>query len=294
VTGVLWAASAGLGFGLFQAVNARAVRRLGDPFFASFVQLVVAAVVLVAICAASGDLALLDELDAWGTVSFMLAGALHFLLAWTFLNISQQRIGAARSSPLLATVPLWGIAIAALVRGELPGSWAIAAIALMVAGALTVSSPAAMAGMRWTDSSFALGTAFLWALSPIFTLEGLEEVDSPLLGVTVGVMFAALSFGLLLVLWPRGRKQLRNASRDGLGLKMVCGVIVALATWGRWVALDLAAVGVVLALNLLSVPTVLLLAPLLAHRESGERVGVRVWAGAALVVSGSLLLIALG
>jgi len=294
VTGVLWAASAGLGFGLFQAVNARAVRRLGDPFFATFVQLVVAAVVLVAICAASGDLALLDELDAWGTVSFMLAGALHFLLGWTFLNISQQRIGAARSSPLLATVPLWGIAIAALVRGELPGAGAIAAIVLMVAGALTVSSPTAMAGMRWTDSSFGLGTAFLWALSPIFTLEGLEQVNSPLLGVTVGVMFSALSFGLLVVLWPRGREQLRNASREGLGLKMLCGVIVALATWGRWVALDLAAVGVVLALNLLSVPTVLLLAPLLAHRESGERVGVRVWAGATLVVSGSLLLIALG
>jgi drug/metabolite transporter, DME family len=294
VTGVFWAASAGFGFGLFQALNARAVRRLGDPFFATFVQLVVAALVLLAICAASGDLSLVDELDAWATISFTLAGALHFLLAWTFLNISQQRIGAARTSPLLATVPLWGIAIAALVRGELPGSGAIAGIALMVAGALTVSSPAAMAGMRWTDSGFALGTAFLWALSPIFTLEGLEEVDSPLLGVTVGVTFSALSFGLLLVLWPRGREQLRNASRDGLALKMLCGVIVALATWGRWAALDLAAVGVVLALNLLSVPTVLLLAPLFAHRESGERVSARVWLGAALVVSGSLLLIALG
>jgi drug/metabolite transporter, DME family len=294
VTGVLWAASAGFGFGLFQALNARAVRRLGDPFFATFVQLVVAALVLVPICAASGDLSLVDELDAWATISFTLGGALHFLLAWTFLNISQQRIGAARTSPLLATVPLWGIAIAALVRGELPGSGAIAGIALMVAGALTVSSPAAMAGMRWPDSGFALGTAFLWALSPIFTLEGLEEVDSPLLGVTVGVTFSALSFGLLLVLWPRGREQLRNASRDGLALKMLCGVIVALATWGRWAALDLAAVGVVLALNLLSVPTVLLLAPLFAHRESGERVSARVWLGAALVVSGSLLLIALG
>ena len=48
---------------------------------------------------------------------------------------------------------------------------------------------------------------------------------------------------------------------------MVAGALVALATWGRWAALDLATVGVVLALSLLAVPTVLLLAPLLAGRH---------------------------
>lgn len=292
MTGVLYAAAAGIGFGLFQAVNARAVRRLGDPYFSTFVQLLVATAVLVAICAVSGELALIGELNAWATTSFVLAGVLHFFLGWTFLNVSQQRIGASRSAPLLATVPLWGLAIAALLRGELPAPEAIVAIMLMVAGALTVSSPAAVAHTRWQDSSFALATAFLWALSPVFTLEGLEELNSPILGVTVGVVASALGFGLLLVLWPHGREQLRNASRAGLALKMLCGAIVALATWGRWVALDLIDIGVVLALNLLSVPSVLLLAPLMSDRQT-ERVAARVWVGAALVVGGSLLLIVL-
>ena len=208
------------------------------------------------------------------------------------LNISQHKIGAARSSPLLATVPLWGLAIAAIVRGEVPHAEAFVGIALMVAGALTVSSPASMAGMRWQDSMYALATAFLWALSPIFTIEGLEEVDSPLLGVSVGVVASALAFAVLIAVWPGSRERARGLPRSGLALKMASGAIVALATWGRWEALDQTTVAVVLALNLLSVPAVLILAPLLAGAQA-ERVSMRVWVGAALVVVGSLLLIVL-
>jgi drug/metabolite transporter (DMT)-like permease len=293
VSGVILGAASGLGFGLFQAVNVRAVRQLEDVYLSTFLQLVVAALVLAVICALSGEFAPLGDASAWAIGSFVIAGALHFFLGWTLLNISQHRIGAARSSPLLATVPLWGLAIAAVVYGDLPTADAIAGIVLMVAGALTVSSPAAMAGMRWQDSWFALGTAFLWALSPIFTVEGLQEVDSPLFGVTVGVVSSAAGFGLLLLLWPGSRERARGLPRAGLALKMVAGAIVALATWGRWAALDHADIGVVLALNLLSVPAVLILAPLMAGRQS-ERVTTRVWIGAALVVAGSLLLILIG
>jgi drug/metabolite transporter (DMT)-like permease len=293
VSGVIWGAASGLGFGLFQAVNVRAVRQLDDVYVSTFLQLLVAALVTVLICGLSGELGVIGEASAWAYGSFVLAGGLHFFLGWTLLNISQHRIGAARSSPLLATVPLWGIAIAAVVYGDLPKEQAIAGIALMVAGALTVSSPAAMAGMRWQDSLFALGTAFLWALSPIFTIEGLQEVDSPLFGVTVGVVSSAAAFGLLLLLWPGSRERASALPRSGLAIKMGAGAIVALATWGRWEALDLADVGVVLALNLLSVPAVLILAPIVAGRAS-EGVSARVWIGAALVVAGSLLLILVG
>jgi drug/metabolite transporter (DMT)-like permease len=291
VSGVILAAASGLGFGLFQAVNVRAIRQLDDVYLSTSLQLVSASLVLVVLSAATGELGAIGDLTAWAIVSFTIAGAVHFFMGWTLLNVSQHRIGAARTAPLLATVPLWGIAIAAVVYGELPPAVAWIGIVTMVAGALTVSSPAAMAGMRWTDGRFGIATAFLWALSPIFTIEGLEEVDAPVLGVTIGMVSSALAFGLLTLLAPGDRAPARAMPRSGLALKMLAGALVALATWWRFESLVLSPVGIVLALTLLAVPTVLILAPLLGDRGT-EQVTLRVWLGAALVIAGSLVLIA--
>jgi drug/metabolite transporter, DME family len=291
VTGVLWAAVSGIGFGLFQSVNVRAVRRLDDVYVSTFLQLLIAAALLLGACIAVGDLRLLADASAWALISFGLAGLVHFFLGWTLLNVSQDRIGAARTSPLLTTVPLFGLAIAAVTLGQTPGAAALAGIAVMVAGALVITDPRAEAGLRWQDSLPGVATAFLWALSPVFTVEGLEELDSPLLGVTIGLVFSAVAYALVLAATPGERRSARDLPREGVALKLVSGVLVALAIWGRWEALDLADVGVVLALNLLAVPTVLLLAPVIAGRHL-EHVDARIWLGAGLVVAGSLILIA--
>jgi DME family drug/metabolite transporter len=291
VTGVLWAAVSGIGFGLFQSVNVRAVRRLDDVYVSTFLQLLIAAALLLGACIAVGDLPLLADASAWALISFGLAGLVHFFLGWTLLNVSQDRIGAARTSPLLTTVPLFGLAIAAVTLGQTPGAAALAGIAVMVAGALVITDPRAEAGLRWQDSLPGVATAFLWALSPVFTVEGLEELDSPLLGVTIGLVFSAVAYALVLAATPGERRSARDLPREGVALKLVSGVLVALAIWGRWEALDLADVGVVLALNLLAVPTVLLLAPVIAGRHL-EHVDARIWLGAGLVVAGSLILIA--
>jgi drug/metabolite transporter (DMT)-like permease len=281
----------GIGFGLFQSVNVRAVRRLDDVYVSTFLQLLIAAALLLGACIAVGDLPLLADASAWALISFGVAGLVHFFLGWTLLNVSQDRIGAARTSPLLTTVPLFGLAIAAVTLGQMPGTAALAGIAVVVAGALVITDPRAEAGLRWQDSLPGVATAFLWALSPVFTVEGLEELDSPLLGVTIGLVFSAVAYALVLAATPGERRSARDLPREGVALKLVSGVLVALAIWGRWEALDLADVGVVLALNLLAVPTVLLLAPVIAGRHL-ERVDARIWLGAGLVVAGSLILIA--
>jgi drug/metabolite transporter (DMT)-like permease len=291
VTGVLWAAASGIGFGLFQSVNVRAVRQLEDVYVSTFLQLLVAAAVLLFVCVVAGDLPRLADASAWAWISFALAGAIHFFLGWTLLNASQDRIGAARTSPLLTMTPIFGVAIAAVTLGQLPGAAALGGIAVSVAGALVITDPRSEAGVRWQDATFGLATAFLWALSPVFTVEGLDELDSPLLGVTVGLVFSVLAYALLLSAAPRRRRSARDLPREGVALKAISGVLVALSIWGRWIALDTADVGVVLALNLLAVPTVLLLAPVIAGRHL-ERVDARIWLGAALVVAGSLALIA--
>ena len=289
MSGAAWAALSGVGFGLFQALNARAVRQIESVYVSTFLQLLVAAAILAIAAVATEDVGELADASAWALASFALAGLVHFFVGWTTLNFSQARIGAARSSPLLATTPLFGLVFAAIFTAELPRGAALGGIALTIAGAYLVSDPGGGQRARLRDSGFAVATAAAWALSPILTVEGLDELDSPLLGVTLGMLAAAFAYGVLLAV---SRTPIRGSigARDAVGLKLAAGVVVALATWARWVSLDGADVAVVLALQLLSVPVVLLLAPLISGRHL-EVVTAKIWAGAGLVCAGSLLLI---
>ena len=289
MSGAVVAAASGVGFGLFQTLNIRAVRGM-DPFASTFLQIAVAAVALLAACVVSGGLAALDGAPAASLAWFAGAGVLHFVTGWTLLNISQKRIGAARTSPLLTSVPLFGIVLAAVTVGQLPEAVELPAIALMVVGGYVVVSRGAGGGpARPADALPALGCALCWALSPAMTVRGLDGLDDPLVGLTLGLLVSVVGYTLAFAV-SRRDVGLRTAGRSALALKLVTGVLVGLSTWGRWAALDRTTVAVVLALNLLSIPVVLLASPLVAGRHA-EHVTGRVWAGAGLVVSGSLLLI---
>ena len=296
MTGTAWAFASGVGFGAFQTVNRRAVARM-DVYVATMIQLGVALLVLVALVLATSDRNRVDDLPAIALGWFVLGGLAHFFVGWTLLNMSQQRIGAARTSPLISTVPLFGAAVAAVTLGQFPSGWSWAGIALITLGAYVVAAERLLAGPHgaafgWRDSVFGLGTALAWAVSPIFIRKGLDGFDSPLIGVTVGLAVSLAGYVLVLALAARHRRQV-GVLGDAPWLKVLAGVLVALSTWGRWVALERTTVGTVLALGLMSVPIVLLLSPVLMGREV-ERVSAFIWLGAALVVGGSFLLVARG
>lgn len=302
MTGALWALVAGLGFGVFQALNRRAVQGMG-VMVATFLQLLVSAVVLAGISAATQDLGLLLRAPAVSLLQFALAGGLHFLVGWTLLNASQKRIGAARTSSLIATTPLFGALAAALALQEIPSWSSLAAILLIVAGVYVVnelrlrsrpdegqrSDAITKPGAGWPPLAYGLGASACWSLSPIFIRQGLQGLPSPLLGVTVGIGVSAAAYAVLLAVRSR-KSSLGSVSLDSLTFKLVAGLLVGLSTWMRWVALDLAPVALVLAITLVSVPVVNLLSPLVVGRKV-ERVTAQVWLGSGLVVSGSLVLI---
>ena len=291
-TGPVLAAVAGVGFGAFQTLNRRAVGGMTDAYLATFLQLVVAMVVLVVAGAATGGFGALADATAAGVAWFAAAGLVHFFVGWTLLNMSQMRIGAARTSPLLATNPVWGAAIAAAWLGEVPHFVAWVGIAVVVAGALVVSLERAGEagwGVRWRDAVPGLLTAVAWSISPVFIKEGLHGLDSPLLGLTLGMGVALLAYAAALPLRPRSEGSALG-SWESLAFKLVAGVMVGLSVWARWESLESASIAVVLALGLLSVPVVLLFSPVLMGRHV-EHVTAQVWAGAALVVGGGLLLI---
>jgi drug/metabolite transporter (DMT)-like permease len=289
VSAALWAVASGVGFGLFQSLNRRALLDIEDAYVSTFLNLAVASLVLLAVAVATDDVGRLLDADAWALAAFAGAGIVHFLLGWTFLNLSQRRIGAARTSPLLTMSPVFALVVAAIVVGQFPDAVALAAIAPMVLGAYLVAGGGGEA--RGADALPGLACALMWGVSPVLTIKGLDGLDAPLLGVTLGMAASTAAYGLFLL----GRRRLGAAATDrrALAFKVAAGVAVALSTWWRWLAIDGADVAVVLALALVSVPIVLFLSPLLVGRHL-ERVTRKVWLGAGLVVGGAAALIALG
>ena len=288
MTAALWAAASGIGFGLFQSLNRRAVRDIEDPYVSTFLNISIAAAALILLAVVTEDVSRVWEADGWAVAAFATAGIVHFLLGWTFLNISQRRIGASRTSPLLTMSPVFALAVAAFTVGQIPSWLAFAAIVPMVGGAYLVAGGGSEA--RGADALPGLACALMWGVSPVLTVRGLDGLDSPLLGVAIGLLAAVAAYGGFL-LARRGGPRAPVIAFDALAFKVIAGVLVALATWWRWIAIDGADVAVVVSLGLLSVPVVLFLSPLLVGKHL-ERVTPRVWAGAGLVVGGALALIA--
>ena len=291
MSGVLWAIASGIGFGLFQSLNRRAIRTIEDPYVSTFLQLAAATAVLMIASLASEDLSQLGDASGEALLLFGLAGIIHFVLGWLFLNVSQMRIGASRTAPLTTLTPLFGVVLGAVALGELPGVATLAAIVPIMFGAWLLASGGSGGVAIERDSMFAFGTAFMWALSAVMTVEALEGLDSPLLGVTIGLLAATATLGG--VLFARGSfGAIRLIARNTLALKLIAAVLVAFATWFRLLALGETDVAVVLATNLVAVPITLVLAPMLVERHL-ERADLRVWLGGLLVVAGVLALIGL-
>jgi len=297
MSGALWALAAGAGFGLFQAINREAVRGM-DVYVATFIQLVVSAVVLISISLTTLDVTALFRASGLTTIYFAAAGFFHFFLGWTLLNASQKKIGASRTSPLTGTTPLFAAVVAALTLHEFPTWLELIGIGIIVFGAYLISKEStdptntSVSSQSWTAmlnaSWLGLGAAFVWAVSPIFIRLGLKGLPSPLLGVTVGVTASAIGYGLVL-LWQRERWLGQPIANQAWMYKIIAGVLVGLSTWMRWVALDLAPVAVVLAIMMISTPLVILLAPLISGKHL-ERVTKMLWTGTSFILGGALLL----
>lgn len=295
MTGALWAIASGVGFGLFQTANSRAVRGM-DVVPSTFALLLISTAVLAGIALATEDVERLLSAPPISLVNFFMAGFFHFFLGWTMLNASQKRIGASRTTVLLAATPLFATVLAVIALRELPGLLALAGVTLVVVGVFLISSGGARSttGFQsqtgWRESLWGLGTALCWSASPVFIRKGLEGLPSPLLGVTAGLAGSAAAYGLALLARPRGPLAGEPVSRDAMLFKLAAGILVGLSTWARWVAVDLVPVAVALALSQVSVPVVLLVSPFVVGRQI-EQVTARLWHGSAMVVAGSSVLL---
>jgi drug/metabolite transporter (DMT)-like permease len=130
---------AGVGFGVFQSFNRRAGRSI-DPFWSTFISLLVSSVILVLVSLLTEDLHLLQTAPPKAFVNFGLAGFVHFLLGWTFLSLSQKQIGAARTGALVGATPLFAFVVGVLAFGEYLNLPILVGTILVLAGVYLVSN----------------------------------------------------------------------------------------------------------------------------------------------------------
>jgi drug/metabolite transporter (DMT)-like permease len=299
--GEILAALAGVGFGVFQSINRRAAFGI-DVLRATFIVLLVSAIFLGVISVVFEDLDLLWNAPFSSWVLFIVAGLIHFLIGWTLLNISQRRIGAARTGALVGTTPLFATVLAAVMLSEWPKTMAIVGVLIVVIGVyfttpkenkskgtMNPSSSEISTPTGFRSTLFGLATAFCWAISPVFIRQALEDLPSPLLGVEIGMIACALGYGILLIL-QRRRFTNGSPSQEAIALLTIGGVITGSAIWARWAAIDLTSVAIVTTLSLFSVVVVMILSPFVVGRKL-ENITSRAILGAFMIIVGSVVLV---
>ncbi len=138
MTGIALAVTAGIGFGLFQAVNRRANQSI-DAYLATFGLLFVGTAALSVVVALTQDLGELASAPISSLFLFAAAGIIHFYFGWTFLTLSQQHVGASRTGATAASAPLIGSVLASFALDERLGWVTGAGVVLVVAGVASLS-----------------------------------------------------------------------------------------------------------------------------------------------------------
>jgi drug/metabolite transporter (DMT)-like permease len=285
--GTAWALFAGVSFGFFQATNRRA-NQLIDPYRTTFALLLVAVTGLGVFSLATQDLTLLASAPVSAMLAFGAAGIIHFFFGWTFLSLSQQRIGAANTGVVTAATPLIGSLLAALVLDEPLGSVALVAIALVTTGVILIARRASDGEQRLTYPWFALAASLSWGTSPLLIRWGLEDLSSPVIGVTIGLAAAAALYAIVLV---SGRVPTTTGTPPGVRRWiLIGGILVAVAIAAQWTALDLVEVNIVVTLQQVATPVVVLVAPFIVGTEI-EQWTWRLILGMVAVIAGSTMVI---
>lgn len=136
--GVFFSLLAGVFLGLFQSLNGRAREDL--PIREGTLTLLVVSSVIVATGLVIDDgLAPFRELSFRSLFLFGAAGALHFIVGWTLLSVSQKAVGAGRTGILVGATPIFAALLGVLVLREAISLLAFLGVLLVVAGVVIVS-----------------------------------------------------------------------------------------------------------------------------------------------------------
>ena len=138
-TGLLFAVLAGVAFGVYQILNRLAGQILGVTRGMTVVLATCLGVttILIVVLRATADIPAVP-VSSW----FLLAaaGIFHFVSGLSFIALSQRSVGAGRTGSLVGTTPLFATLTGFLILGEVVSWQGLVGIAMIVAGAVIVST----------------------------------------------------------------------------------------------------------------------------------------------------------
>jgi DME family drug/metabolite transporter len=140
---------------------------------------------------------------------FIAAGIFAPAIGQTLGYIGIERIGVARSTPIVNSAPIFSSGLAVLFLGEVWTAQNILGTLSVIVGVIILSSGKSSAGeWRRIDILYPLLGAVAFGLSTTLRKSGLSVLPIPLLGaaVTVGTAFIII---LIVVRWRGGRRALK-------------------------------------------------------------------------------------
>jgi DME family drug/metabolite transporter len=285
VSGAVWAVIAGIAFGVFQPLNRRVNRDL-DPYACTFLVLATGAILVIGLAIATSDLDLLRSAPPAAFGWFGIAGVIQFAGGWTMVSLSQRRDGAAKTGAAAGAMPVISTLLAAIFLSELPPVITVLGVLLVVGGVTVLSfrheTGIDIRAVPW----FGVLAATCWALSPVFVRFGREGLSDPLLGVAVGFLSAFVVYAVALV--ATGRWRHLGSVLPRRWALILAGLAIAVAIGAQWTSCDLIEIAIATSIMQISVPIVVVTAPLIVGTEF-EKVTVPLVIGTILVVGGSTL-----
>jgi DME family drug/metabolite transporter len=251
----------------------------------SFISLSISAVVLCLLAPFFGSAA-----DFWNPAIgyFVLAGIFAPGIGRTLSYVGIERVGVARSVPIVNASPIFASVLAVAYLGE---TWALQNIAgtLLVIGGVIMLSMVKPAKDEWRkiDILYPILGAVAFGISANLRKSGLDATNVPALGAAVTAVTAALfSLGLLLL---KGGSEAFKLSRKSAAWLFTAGFFNTAAMLSVFYALSFGKV--VIVEPLVSSNPVLTLVLTAVFLKDLEVLSARVIVGSLLAVIGTILVV---
>ncbi len=282
-------------FGLSAIFTRRGVVRGSDSSAGVLISLFLAVPYFTLVLTGMGQTGEVGTFPWSGYIFLASAGLVHFVLGRSLYYRAIQAVGANMAQILTSAGPLFSVVWGVLIFGE-PLTWELASgsglvilgVLLIVWGPIRAGNNIAASPREFVRGILAgLGAGVLYGSSPVLVKWGLGATGAPVAGTFVSYVAAttAMSFTLL----HRGqRDNLMGIDRAALLWFSISGALVASAQLFRYVALSLSPMSVVG--PLFSVSRMLVIFFSFIFNRKLETFSTRVLLGAALVVSGTVIL----